>query len=258
MLMQRLLYAMLLLAPLSLSAEVLELRYQDFTIWLNTDKRSAINFHYHLDRDVGNVKRDSRFYLDPELDRSYQQTEIASGGHSEFGRPLTITYNKNSNLDHFDRGHLVPFNHMDHSLISSHQTNYMTNVLPQAANMNQGAWRRTEEITECYRDYSSLDVIGGAIWGKQSEYLEIHSIYTPIAFWKVIIRQDDAIAWIIPNKNEAVGVSDLDKYLISIDTLEKRAGVVVPVDPKWKRDIADASSWDTTHCDKHSPKDWRS
>ena len=152
----------------------------------------------------------------------------------------------------------MPFNHMDHSLISSHQTNYMTNVLPQAANMNQGAWRRTEEITECYRDYYSLDVIGGAIWGKQSEYLEIHSIYTPIAFWKVILRQDDAIAWIIPNKNEAVGVSDLEKYLISIDTLEKRAGVVVPVDPKWKRDIADASSWDTTHCDKHSPKDWRS
>ena len=39
----------------------------------------------------------------------------------------------------------------------------MTNILPQAANMNRGAWLLTEEITECYRDIDELLVIGGVI-----------------------------------------------------------------------------------------------
>ncbi|CAK0752970.1 hypothetical protein CCP3SC5AM1_1940006 [Gammaproteobacteria bacterium] len=31
--------------------------------------------------------------------------------------------------------------------------------------MNRGAWLMTEEIIECYRDISNLEVIGGPIWG---------------------------------------------------------------------------------------------
>jgi endonuclease G len=41
----------------------------------------------------------------------------------------------------------------------------MTNILPQAANMNRGAWLQTEEIVECYRDIDELLIIGGVIWG---------------------------------------------------------------------------------------------
>jgi DNA/RNA endonuclease G (NUC1) len=41
----------------------------------------------------------------------------------------------------------------------------MTNILPQAANMNRGTWLLTEEIIECYRDIDELLVIGGVIGG---------------------------------------------------------------------------------------------
>lgn len=68
----------------------------------------------------------------------------------------------------YDRGHQVPANHLNTSEEAIKATNTMTNILPQAANMNRGAWLRTEEIIECYRDISELLVIGGVIWGNNA------------------------------------------------------------------------------------------
>jgi hypothetical protein len=86
------------------------------------------------------------------------------------------------------------------SEIAIWQNNSMTNVLPQAANMNRGAWLQTEEIVECHRDIDELLVIGGVIWGNNPAddfFLESHGVRTPDAFLKVIIREGRVIAWII-------------------------------------------------------------
>ena len=53
---------------------------------------------------------------------------------------------------------------MDNSELAIKESNYMTNITPQVANMNRGAWLLTEEITECYRDIADVQVIGGALW----------------------------------------------------------------------------------------------
>ena len=53
--------------------------------------------------------------------------------------------------------------HFEQSQTAIAQTNYMTNILQQAANMNQGAWLLTDEIIECNRDIEDLHVIGGVI-----------------------------------------------------------------------------------------------
>jgi endonuclease G len=68
----------------------------------------------------------------------------------------------------YDRGHLVPANHLDASKVSIRQSNYMTNILPQVASMNRGAWLLTEEIVECYRDIDELLIIGGVVWGENT------------------------------------------------------------------------------------------
>jgi len=55
----------------------------------------------------------------------------------------------------------------------------MTNILPQALNMNRGAWLQTEEIIECYRDIDELLVIGGVIWGNNPAddfFIESHGV----------------------------------------------------------------------------------
>ena len=72
--------------------------------------------------------------------------------------------------------------------------------------MNRSAWLLTEEITECYRDIDELLVIGGVIWDNNPNddfFTESHGVKIPDAFWKVIIRDDRAIAWIIPNSMDA-------------------------------------------------------
>jgi len=111
----------------------------------------------------------------------------------------------------------------------------MTNILPQAANMNRGAWLLTEEIIECYRELDELRIIGGVIWGNNPAddyFVQSHGIKTPDAYWKVIISgngQDErAIAWLIPNSQLATQ-KRLDDYLISIARLESITGVKIPV-----------------------------
>jgi len=202
---------------IKVSDNILKLDYSGFTVWLDCSKRGAIKFQYVAQHDTGSFKRYDKFSLDPQVPKDCQQFSAKAYGMK------------------YDRGHQVAANHMDNSAVSIKQTNYMTNILPQAANMNRGAWLQTEKITECYRDIAELLVIGGVIWGNNSAddyFLESHGVRTPDAFWKVIVRGTDAneraIAWIVPNSQDATG-KRLDQYLASIDEIEKVTGEKIPV-----------------------------
>ena len=122
----------------------------------------------------------------------------------------------------------------------------MTNILPQAANMNRGAWYRTEKIIECYRDIDELLVLGEVIWGSNPTddyFLASHGVATPDAFWKLILRGTDrVIAWIIPNSQEATQAR-LDPYLVSVQELEARLGDVFPEVPDYAKGEKPAVSW---------------
>lgn len=208
---------------------LIQVDYPGFTLWADCEKRSAVKFQYVAHRDTGEIKRSHGFFVDSGIPSSCQQFSAKSYGNG------------------FDRGHLVPANHMDSWAESIHATNSMINILPQVASMNRGAWLHSEEIVECYRDISELLVIGGALWDGSSgdEFKHSHGILTPSAFWKVIIRgvgQDErAIAWVIPNSAEATR-SKLDKYLVSIGDLESIIGEKIPVADYVKHDKP-VSSW---------------
>src|SRR5690606_20098623 len=201
-----------------------QLDYEGFSLWLDCARRGAVKFSYVAKRDTGNIKRINKFFLDPDLAADCQQTSYKGYGHD------------------YDRGHLVPANHLDHSEVAIRQSNYMTNILPQAANMNRGAWLLTEEIVECYRDIDELLVIGGVVWGRNPTddyFVQSHGIKTPTAFRKVIIRgigeDERAIAWIVPNLQDATK-KNLDRYLVSIDKLERVTGEKIPVADYAKHD----------------------
>ncbi len=104
----------------------------------------------------------------------------------------------------------------------------MTNILPQTAQMNWGAWLLTEEIIKCYRDIDELLVIGGVIWGDNPAddfFMQSHGVGTTDAFWKVVVdssgKDEKLIAWIVPNSTDATK-RNLD--LVSIDDLERITG----------------------------------
>jgi len=216
MLLAKILLAMMLaLAHLSpAAAEVICRDYEGFTIRLDCERRSASKFRYNAQRDQGDFKRHKRFYLDPDA--------------------------------RYNRGHLVPANHLDNDAKAIKQSNYMTNILPQASNMNRGAWLRTEELIECYRDIDELLILGGVIWGDDTTddyFVASHGVTTPEAFWKLIIRgQDRVIAWIVPN-TQAATRKRLDDYLVTVEELEQRTGESFPEVPTFRRAEKPEVSW---------------
>ena len=181
--------------------------YEGFTLWLDCDKKGASRFEYSLGEDTGNEKRLKKYTRDPNLGECQQLS--------------TRSYRKDT-PDH-DRGHLVAFNHMDYSVESAKDSNQMANILPQTTTLNKGAWLRTEKITECYREFGTLEIIGGAIWDLNPRILETHGVDIPDYFWKVIFREDDSIAWIMPNDDTATREA-LDTFIVSLQEVEEATG----------------------------------
>ncbi len=226
----------------SQSGDIMRLDYEGFTVWLDCSKRGAVKFRYNAQRDTGNHKRHGSFFLDPKVPKRCQQY---SGKSYKAGKGIK-----------YDRGHLVPANHLDYSKTAIKASNTMTNILPQAANMNRGAWLLTEEIIECYRDIDELLIIGGVIWGNNPAddyFIQSHGVKTPDAFWKVIIRgsgsDERAIAWIVPNSKDAKR-KQLDKYLVSIKEIERVTGETIPVADYIKQDKPSGSWVLPRGCDK--------
>ncbi len=212
------------------SKKIQRVDYEGFTLWLDCNQRGAIKFQYNAQRDTGNFSRLENFYLDKNVPSECQQTSAKSYGHN------------------YDRGHLVPANHLDYSKKAIADSNSMANILPQAATMNRGAWLLTEEIIECYRDIDELLVIGGVIWGvnpKDDYFVKSHSIKTPDAYWKVVIRggvnNEQVISWIVPNSASAQR-SKLDEYLVSITEIERQTGEKLPVNAELKKNAL-KKSW---------------
>ncbi|BBL57528.1 DNA/RNA non-specific endonuclease [Methylomonas koyamae] len=220
------------------SGDILKLDYDGFTVWLDCKERAAIKFRYNAQRDSGNLKRYDKFELDPNVSASCQQFTSKAYGNG------------------YDRGHQVPANHLDASANAIHQSNDMTNILPQTSQMNRGAWLLTEEIIECYRDIDDLLVLGGVVWGNDTSndiFVSSHGVRTPDYFYKVIVRgtgaDERAIAWVVPNSTDATK-RKLDRYLVSIDELEKLTGETFPVADYAKHEKP-ASSWLIPHgCNK--------
>jgi endonuclease G len=204
--------------------------YQGFTVWLNCKEHAAFKFRYNAGHDLGNYPREDNFRLDPQVPYECQPSSTNSFSTKNLpGAPV------------FHRGHLVAANHLDYSEQALRESFFMTNILPMTQQLNLGAWSRTEEITECYRDRSELLVLGGAVWGntrkdKRNDYfLGSHNIRTPDWYWKLIIKGDgETIAWYLPNDTTALS-GQLDRYLIKPAQLELKVKVKLPEVPKpWK------------------------
>ncbi|GMI19783.1 hypothetical protein TeGR_g2812 [Tetraparma gracilis] len=147
-----------------------------------------------------------------------------------------------------DRGHQIPANNFDNDEDIIEQTNYMTNILPQAAKMNRGAWLKTEMMVECWRNEAPTTVVGGAVYmgdaearvshgqsipaewegHDRSDWFDVsHHVKNPTYFWKIIVtaavpgkyENEDHIAFWMPNDDIATSANAND-YIVTIDELE--------------------------------------
>ena len=212
---------------------VFKRQYSLFDVWIDCKERIPVLFYYLAEKDIGSFLRKdpTNFPLDPEIPKDCQPLN---------GKPYSNDY---------DRGHMVPVNHLDHSEQAMKESYYMTNINPQYYTLNRGAWSRTEKITECLRDLDTLKVYGGAIMGNDESndiFIESHGIRTADFFWKIIenTRTNDVIAWIMPNDATAT-YSNLEKYLVSIKDIEARSGFIFQNFTNEQKQIRQATLWAT-------------
>jgi endonuclease G len=177
----------------------IEKEYDGFTIYLDCRNNGPIAYQMSLGPDQDDFQRLSGFFIDESLPTECQMTSVGSFNDNQPVGDLGI----------YHRGHLADANSLDSRQQSIEDSNFVTNMLPQALSFNGGggAWRHTEEIAERYREKTLLRIWGGVIWGDNEEddaFVESHNVITPDRWWKVIYRfdTDTYIAWIFDNNQD--------------------------------------------------------
>ena len=210
-----------LVIPLIIVAHPLyiEKEYDSFKVFIDCRNRGVIAYEMTLGPDQGNTPRLHDFKLDPSIPTDCQMTT---------GDTFKVTPAEEVQFGKFQRGHLADANSLDGRQQSMNDSFFVTNMLPQAARFNGGggAWRRTEEIAECYREISSLRIWGGVIWGDDASndlFVDTHNVKTPDRWWKVIYRLDTNtyIAWIF-NNNKDEKRTVMDSRIVTIEELKQQ------------------------------------
>jgi endonuclease G len=200
------------------STKINKLQYDGYAVWVDCSIHAAYRFEYMAYEDCGCHPRHHGFKLDPDDERVSRSCQQKNGQ----------AYKKTEGVA-FDRGHLVPANHLDHDADAITQSNYMTNILPQAALMNRGAWLESEELVECLRDKEPVHVLGGAVYDQEDPrynwFQDSHYVKNPSFFWKVVtvakLHKEDfhRIAFWFPN-NEVAKRGTIGSYVTSLANLE--------------------------------------
>mmetsp|Transcript_16813 Transcript_16813/g.33551 ORF Transcript_16813/g.33551 Transcript_16813/m.33551 type:complete len:909 (+) Transcript_16813:167-2893(+) len=227
-----------------------DITYDFGTVWNNCDTKGSFRFTHTAKCDEGCEERYHSFYKSPEsyfgasAEGCQQTSTSAYPNYCDDGNLYDDTCT-GAKVSH-DRGHLVPANNFDNDKNTLKQTNYMVNIMPQAAQMNRGAWLKTEMMVECWRNVDPISVVGGAVYiedctgdgcevpewvdssgnkvDRVNWFMDSHRVKNPAYFWKMIIRApegkpEEHIAFWMPN-HESAKASAIDDYVVSVNQLE--------------------------------------
>ena len=130
----------------------------------------------------------------------------------------------------YDRGHLAPNYAIatHYGAAAQRETFLMSNITPQRHALNAGLWKELElKIATSYpARYGEVWVLTGPIFGAQPHELR-HGVQVPEAFFLIVIDEHEGklrtLAFIVPQ--EAPAHADPEKYLTSIDEIQRRTGL---------------------------------
>lgn len=130
----------------------------------------------------------------------------------------------------YDRGHLLPSADRDNSSKENKSTFLYSNISPQKARLNRGAWRDLEEQTRRWAMmYDSLCVITAGVLSDDKPMKSIgdNQVSVPNKFYKVILAKYKgeyyAICFLLPNDDSVD--SDFRRYTVSVDSIESVTGI---------------------------------
>ena len=192
---------------------------------------------WHLDSsDIGESKRSNKFIADTELPDSWYKVTQKDYKYTQYG---------------FDRGHLCPSADRTASAEDNQKTFLMSNMLPQAPDLNRITWEGLEEYErKLSLEGNELYIFAGG-WGKGGtgntgyfEEIPVNSgtsspqaITVPQYCWKIILAlpegEDDlnriaadttVIAVWIPNRQGVNDAGPWNSYKCSVDYIEAQTG----------------------------------
>ncbi len=130
----------------------------------------------------------------------------------------------------YEKGHQAPLG----SFVGTHianQTNYFSNITPQVGAMNGGPWKSLEtKVRKRVVDFQEVWVMTGPIFETTMPDLpntmKDHTI--PSSYFKIVYIEDGsgirAGAFIMGQ--DATSASNLEDFIVSIDDVESRSGLV--------------------------------
>jgi endonuclease G len=192
--------------------DVFKREYSAYTLYISCLHRGPLYGFMTLGKDLDNRPRKDKFSVDNLVPAKCRQTSTSSYSQQ------------------YHRGHLFAANHFDNDDNQMWESFYMSNIVPQHQVSNIGAWKRTEVITECYREHHAIYLAAGVLYGTdQSDdvFVQSHGVVTPTAMWKYIqLDSDKYSAWIIPNNEQAVK-DKLPSFEVSIEDLMRTANIKI-------------------------------
>lgn len=187
-----------------------------FNLLYSTSKKAPLAVSYRLTRSylartVNRLPPDA-FMPDPDL----LPGERAEN-HDFFG-------------SRWDRGHMAPSGDMLRNAAVQQESFYLSNIVPQQHDLNNGLWANLEALTRFYASrYENIQVITGPLFeAGHNRYIGDNNIAVPDAFYKIIFYQHNqtiyALAFLVPNISLSAD-EHLENYLTSIKTIEEMAKI---------------------------------
>jgi endonuclease G len=138
----------------------------------------------------------------------------------------------------YDRGHMCPSADRTLTVAANSQTFFLTNMVPQAANNNQGPWNDLEnDLRTIARTGKELFIISGGTFSATSNTVG-NGMVVPDQTFKVIVVLDTVgqgpaavtaatrvIAVLMPNENSEISrTADWRTFRVSVDMIEAMTG----------------------------------
>lgn len=188
------------------------IRYQGFTVSFNpeTHQPNWVSWELLASETDGETAREksSGFAADPNAPGCARPTDYTRSG--------------------YDRGHMAPAGDMKWSASTMNQSFLMTNICPQAGELNRGSWKKLEE--KCRQKAiadSAVIIVCGPIFDAGKPYRRIGEtgVAVPDKFFKVILSPyttpPTAIGFIMPNGTVPGG---MQPHAVSVDSVENLTG----------------------------------
>ena len=207
-----------------------------YTASYNPDTRCPNWVAWRLTRErlEGNASRDGVPYYDDDglaIGIGVLTNETARGGYIvdtevESPRPELDDYKDAAQQYNLSHGHMCPAGDNKWSKEAMNQSFLLTNMCPQDAKLNNGAWNKLEEKCRTLaRRYGELYIVTGPVFfNGVNRTIGTNHVAVPDAFFKVLLRgveEPKSIGFVYPNDSGSYG---WERCACSVDDVEKLTG----------------------------------